>query len=649
MTQNLVNMTYKTAQPLPRLLKTLKRWQWLSFVTSASLFLVYDGAILDPFLMPSDWARSSRVLAQIVNAQPLNPRIKVSIKQRFGRQPTDKLTIQALPGDQLTLQFTTGKALQTLTTGKVEFTITPIPLKRPRWEERVVLSIHRSFETAETKANELKALGIPVEIAQPKQWQVWAKRDQYPTAADRILLLDTLKQQGYKNAFLHRRQVQKKPQLSFITNGFQYKRSIVSITSRKQQFQVGEELHYGSLRFQPNTYGTYTLVNKVPTETYLRGVVPYEIGFNAPTTAIEAQAIIARTYALRNLRRFNIDGYELCADTQCQVYKGIAKTDPIVDQAIQSTTGQVLTHNNELVDALYSSTTGGVTAAFQEVWEGAPRPYLTAKIDALPQGIWDLNTRSLADESNLKAFLNLKQGFNEASWRTFRWETETPIAKLNEYLRQFLRQSKHPLANFKTIQKLEVVERSHGGRVQRLQVTTDLGALELAKDDILRGFEAPMSLLFYVEPRYQDVKPQSSPTAESGQSNPGAIASTQQTQSSPKPTPPDKPQKILKGYAFIGGGFGHGVGLSQTGSYHLSHLGWSATQILNFYYPGTKVQPLNDTIVFWRQPVIPVAPTPNPIVPAKLEPRSARNNRLFSHKIPFLKSFQWIFDWLPFL
>ncbi len=594
----------------------------------------------------------NRVLAQAANTQPLNPRIKVGINQRFGRQSTDKLTIQALPGDQLTLQFTTGKELQTLTTDKVEFAIAPTPLQKPRWQERVVLSVHRSFETAETKANELKALGIPVEIAQPQQWQVWAKRDQYPTSADRIRLIDTLKQQGYKNVFLHRRQLNQKPQLSFVTKGYRYQRNIVSITSQKQQFQVGDELHSGSLRFQPNTYGTYTLVNNVPTETYLRGVVPYEIGFNAPTTAIEAQTIIARTYALRNLRRFKIDGYELCADTQCQVYKGIAKTDPVVDRAIKATTGQVLTHNNELVDALYSSTTGGVTAAFQEVWEGTPRPYLTAKVDALPQGVWDLSTRSLADESNLKAFINLKQGFNEASWRTFRWQTETPIAKLNTFLRQFLRQSKHPLANFKTIQKLEVMERSHGGRVQKLQVTTDLGRLVLAKDDILRGFEAPNSLLFYVEPRYQTVQP--APPAASAPSSAVVSAQAQpaaSVQSSSTSVAPAQPQKVLKGYAFIGGGFGHGVGLSQTGSYHLSKQGWSATQILNFYYPGTQVQTLKDSIVFWRQPTLPAIPSqiiPNELKP-NVQPQSDRSNRLLSHKIPFLKSFQWVFDWLPFL
>jgi SpoIID/LytB domain protein len=557
--------------------------------------------------------------------QPLNPRIKVGIKQRFGQQLTDKLTIKALPGDQLTLQFTTGKGLQTLTTDRVEFAIAPLPLTQPQWEERVVLSLHRSYETAETKAQAFSLLNIPVEIAQPQQWQVWAKRDRYPTASDRLRLLDILKQQGYKDAFLHRRLLKTQPQLSFTVGGYRYNRNIVSITSKKQQFQVNEEQHFGSLRFQPNTYGTYTLVNQVPTETYLRGVVPYEIGFNAPETAIQAQTIIARTYALRNLRRFQIDGYELCADTQCQVYKGIATTNPTVDRAIQATAGQVLTHKQELVDALYSSTTGGVTAAFQEVWEGEPRPYLIAKIDALPKGLWDLSKQSLAKESNLRAFINLKQGFNEATWQTFRWKTETPIAQLNNHLRQFLRQSQHPFANFKSIQTLTVVARSHGGRVQRLQVTTDLGTIELVKDDILRAFEAPNSLLFYIEPLYA-----ASPT-----------------QSSSSPSAP-QPQKILKGYAFIGGGFGHGVGLSQTGSYHLSQQGWSAAEILKFYYPGTQVQLLSKTIVFWRQPTSAAVPTISKVKNLSTPTKQA-SYRFLSRKLPFLQSFQWILDFLPFL
>jgi SpoIID/LytB domain protein len=102
--------------------------------------------------------------------------------------------------------------------------------------------------------------------------------------------------------------------------------------------------------------------------------------------------------------------------------------------------------------------------------------------------------------------------------------------------------------------------------VLQLTVTTDVGKLELAKDNILIAFEAPNSTLFYVEPLGEPTR------------------------------------KTPTGFAFVGGGLGHGVGLSQTGTYYLGALGWRSDRILQFYYPGTQLQPLNPTITLWRDP-----------------------------------------------
>ncbi len=297
----------------------------------------------------------------------------------------------------------------------------------------------------------------------------------------------------------------------------------------------------------------------------MRGVVPHEVGAGAPNAALEAQAIIARTYVLRNLRRFAVDDYQICADTQCQVYKGIGDTWPPADRAIAATAGKVLTYNNELVDALYSSTTGGVTAPFSDMWDGADRPYLQAVIDSV-SNIWDLSKMNLSSEENFRKFISLQTGFNEEDWDgLFRWRETSLMPRLNQDLRKYLERQKHPLVNFKTIQLLEVVERSPAGRVIALNVTTDQGPLVLRKDEILQAFSAPLSTLFYLEPIY------------------GA-------------------DKTLKGYVFVGGGFGHGVGLSQTGSHRLANLGWSSDRILNFYYPGSQLRSINDGIVFWQDP-----------------------------------------------
>jgi len=281
---------------------------------------------------------------------------------------------------------------------------------------------------------------------------------------------------------------------------------------------------------------------------------PMDLNFNA----VEAQTIIARTYALRNVRRFAIDGYELSADVHCQVYKGLSGASPNSDRAISATKGQVLTYQNQLVDALYSSTTGGVTAKFSDVWNGEDRPYLKPVVDAAGS-IWNLARQSLADEQNFQQFININRGFNEVGWKTFRWRRESSMEQLTKDLQKYLEVNRSPYASFQKLQGLQVVERSPGGRILKLSVQTDIGTFNLLKDEVRSAFSAPRSTLFYLQPVKKDNNP-------------------------------------LWGYAFVGGGFGHGVGLSQTGAYRLAELGWTSKRILSFYYPGTTIRVMDSKV-----------------------------------------------------
>lgn len=495
--------------------------------------------------------------------------LKVGIVQRFGEKPTDQLLLQASSGDRLTLRFLGGDMKpQTIQVNSVKLEVTRQSLPAAAVEERLVLGNYRSFETAEDSASQWREKGIEVEITQPDRWQVWAKRDVYKTPLVRRLLLSSLKAAGDQTAYLDTKVQTVQPRVSWLVNGFRYNRLEVDITSGKNPINVskGEKdrsprVYGGKLRIQPNAYGTYTLVNQVPLETYLRGVVPHEIDGGAPYAANEAQAIIARTYALRNLRRFAADNYQLCADTQCQVYYGLGDTVPVADQAIAATRGLVLTYQNQLADALYSSTTGGVTAPFDDIWNGAGRPYLQAVVDS-QSNVWDLSRQSLASEENFRRFMNLKQGFNETGWPAFRWRRESSLTKITQDLQRYRERTKSSWPNFQTVKQMRVVERSPAGRILKLAVETDKGVLEILKDDVRSAFVAPRSTFFYLEPIYAA-------------------------------------DKTLKGYAFVGGGFGHGVGMSQTGAYNLAKLGWSSQQILSFYYPGSQLQPISDSIVLW--------------------------------------------------
>ena len=506
-----------------------------------------------------------------------NPVIQVGIVQRFGENLQDRITLEALPGEQLILSFETQGQPQTVTTNRVVLGLAPEQLPEAQLGERIVLSNHRSFETAEYSAQQWRDRGIEPEIAQPGSWEVWANREQYDSPLVRRLLVKNLQAQGFTEVFLDSEVVGQIPRTYFEANGYRYNRDSLDIRASGGRVRVAQpgdppvtRVYGGTLRVQPNTYGTYTLVNSVPIETYLRGVVPHEIGPRAPVAAIQAQTVLARTYALRNLRRFAIDDYELCADTQCQVYRGLTGTAPVADQAIVATQGQVLTYNNELADTLYSSTTGGVTAAFSDVWDGPDRPYLRPVVDTV-YGLWDINQYPLNSEEAVRRFIALDQGFNEDTWQLFRWRNEGTLAEITADLKGYLGRRQHPLAGFSQVMSLRVTERANSGRVQVVEVETDIGIVELRKDEIVRVLRPPRSLLFYLEPMYG--------------------TATEGTAESP-----------LIGYRFVGGGWGHGVGMSQTGSYRLGDLGWAYPRILQFYYPGTTLQPISDQITFWREP-----------------------------------------------
>jgi SpoIID/LytB domain protein len=504
--------------------------------------------------------------------------LQVGIVQRFGDKPIDEkdeivseIEILSPQGDTLTVSsLETAQPNQTITTKKVFLKTKDQPLSKPIRSERVVLGSHATFETAENDANFWRSLGIEVEIVQPGRWQVWAKQDVYDSPLIRRWLIESLQDNGYTVPYLDSKEIKSLPQVSLSIDGKNYYDNEIEITTKTNRVIVNtvsnkeeaSHLYGGSLRLQPNAYDNFSLVNNVPLETYLRGVVPYEIGANAPAKAIAAQTIIARTYALRNLRRFVADDYQLCATVHCQVYKGISGATPVTDKAIANTQGLVLTYKNELVDALYSSTTGGITASFSDVWEGAERPYLKPIIDA-PKPVWDLSRYPLVNEKVLRNFLGLKQGFNETGLEVFRWQKERKISDLNGDLKKYLTRVNHPLADFSTIKSLEVVKRSQSGRILTLLVDTDLGNIKLHKNEVRSAFEPPKSTLFYLDPVYNQ-------------------------------------NKQLEAYIFTGGGFGHGVGLSQNGSYNLANLGWSAAQILAFYYPETTIKPLDNSIVFWQ-------------------------------------------------
>ena len=152
--------------------------------------------------------------------------------------------------------------------------------------------------------------------------------------------------------------------------------------------RYNEKPYRGRIEVFANTKGTLTVVNVVPLEEYVRGVVPNELspGGWPELEALKAQAVAARTYAVSNLGRFAAQGYDLTPDTRSQVYGGRSTEHPLTDRAVAETRGRILTYKGAPVNALYTSTCGGRTEDGENIFGGGAVAYLRGRECALETG-----------------------------------------------------------------------------------------------------------------------------------------------------------------------------------------------------------------------------------------------------------------------
>lgn len=147
------------------------------------------------------------------------------------------------------------------------------------------------------------------------------------------------------------------------------------VKPNKNLFSFNGSEYRGKLSLKLTEKGAVA-VNEVPIEDYLKGVVGREIGASSPQESLKAQTVIARTYAYANKGRHGSDGADVCNTTHCQVYFGVNAESASVDKAIKDTRGYILTYNSKPISALYHATCGGMTSNNEEVWGGNPEPFL---------------------------------------------------------------------------------------------------------------------------------------------------------------------------------------------------------------------------------------------------------------------------------
>ena len=279
------------------------------------------------------------------------------------------------------------------------------------------------------------------------------------------------------------------------------------------------------------------VVNRLPLEDYLRGVVPLEIGTDrvSDRAAVQAQAVAARSYAVMRLANPSRP-YDVFATVDDQVYGGVEAEREWSDEGVASTRGLVLSYGGEVVSAPYHSTCGGRTAETTEVWRGAGAPYLQSVSDAVVGG---------------------SGHYCEISPR-FRWTESWTASALRETVSRYVgRYASVPLDGLGTIRDLEIVDHTPTGRVATLAITTSTGRYRLERNEIrfvLRNARGAILNSTYF-------------SLETDRAADGA----------------------LRTLTARGGGYGHGIGMCQWGAIGRARAGQDFREILRTYYPGTTV------------------------------------------------------------
>src|SRR5258705_1479621 len=156
--------------------------------------------------------------------------------------------------------------------------------------------------------------------------------------------------------------------------------AFTSDNEKNAPVRFNDRPYRGRIEIFTNLRGTLTVVNELGLEDYVRGVVANELspGSYPALEALKAQAIAARTYALKNRGQFLSQGFDVLPTTRSQVYRGLASEQPLSTRTVDETRGLVATYNGEPINALYTSTCGGRTEDSENIFNQAV-PYLRGR------------------------------------------------------------------------------------------------------------------------------------------------------------------------------------------------------------------------------------------------------------------------------
>ena len=312
---------------------------------------------------------------------------------------------------------------------------------------------------------------------------------------------------------------------------------------------VEDRIYEGAFHIYLGTKQEMNVIVQLPLETYLKGVVPYEIGGTSPLEALKAQAVAARSEAVIALTSKLYSGafYDLTSDVECQVFSGNKKRTELSDRAVDETAGLIISEQGQPMNAYYASNCGGRAELIKNVWPGRNR--LESYEVSLPDNS-DRKGPSLKRSWRAKRWINSSPDVYcnpdsntfLPSWskKNFRWTREYSVEEITEMLTD-----KNELGLFK---RIRVMKRGSSGRIYKARIVFEHGKLTVDGELALRQLFSPSlrSSNFYVE---------------------------------------HEGDKLI----LHGAGWGHGVGMCQSGAVAQATQGRTFDEILKHYYSSAEL------------------------------------------------------------
>lgn len=321
---------------------------------------------------------------------------------------------------------------------------------------------------------------------------------------------------------------------------------------------------------------TLHIINELPMEEYLYSVVASEMPSSSHEEALKAMAICARGYAYTRLEDESFADYHADLDDSslCQVYNNVRETERTI-QAVKDTYGIVPVYDETVIVPLHFSTSCGTTCTNEEIWGGSAYPYLQSNVETLIKQKPDLS-----GEEEFERFMADSMGYDiiDKDMPYYRWSVAYTREDISGAIQSMLKErismsadnikvqqedgsfASEEIDEIGLVEAIRITERTGSGVVAGMEIEGTKATIQVTGQTNIRSLITPVN---------QEIVRQDGSTVTGWTSLPSPFYYVEETES---------------GFTVHGGGFGHGVGMSQNGANILAEEGYNYEYILRHYY-----------------------------------------------------------------